>query len=290
MRLQPLWALLVATPVALAAPAPDTYVLKLKRDADPGKATVIKTVEKHAGTLKILGGDGKAVQEVQVSEEKEEVYTKTVLERGDRKAKKYKKVFEKAVRTADGKTTPLPYQGRTVVYEVKDGKYQASAEGAPQLDQHILDELARGESSGSPDLSDVVLPGKPVGVGDKWTLGGKDIAKSFAEEKVMTLDPEGTKGDATLTKVYRKDGHQFGVIEVTMKLAIKSDNGVAFDPPGTMDLKATLDVAIDGSTAAGTTTLTGQVAGKGALKQGDQTIAVDFHIDVSARKERSAEK
>jgi len=289
MRLTPLWALLVAAPLA-AAPAPDSYTIKVKRDPDPGKGTLVKSTEKHSGTLKILDGDGKAVQEVKVSEEKEEVYTRTVLERGDKKPKKYKKTFEKAVRTADGKPTTLPYQGRTVVYELKDGKYQASAEGAPELEKHVLDELTKAESNGSPDVYDVLLPKKPVGVGDKWTLAGKDIARGFADENVMTLDPEQTRGDARLTKAYQKDGHQFGVIEITLKLAITGNNGVTFDPPGTMDMKMTVDAAIDGSSTAGTVTMGGKIEGKGVLKQAGQTIAVDFHIDTSARKEQSAEK
>jgi hypothetical protein len=289
MRLKPLWALLVAAPLA-AAPAPDTYAVKVKRDPDPGKGTLVKSTEKHSGTLKILDGDGKAVQEVKVSEEKEEVYTKTVLERGDKKARKYKKTFEKAVRTADGKAMPLAYQGRTVVYELKDGKYQVSVEGTPELEKHVLDELTKAENSGSPDVYDVLLPKKPVGVGDKWSLAGKDVAKSFAEENVMTLDPDQTKGDAKLTKAYQKDGHQFGVIEVTLKLAITSNNGVTFDPPGTMDMKMTVDAAIDGSTPAGTVTMSGKIEGKGVLKQAGLTTAVDFHIDASARKEQSAEK
>jgi hypothetical protein len=288
MRLNPLWALLVAAPLA-AAPAPDTYTVKVKREPDPGKGMLVKSVEKHSGTLKILDGD-KGAREIKVSEEKEEVYTLTILERGDKKPKKYKKAFEKAVRTADGKATTLGYQGRTVVYELKDDKYQVSVEGTPELEKFVLDELTRSENSGSPNVDDVLLPRKAVGVGDKWDLAGKDIAKAFADEKVMTLDPDQTKGDAKLTKAYRKDGHQFGAVEGTLRLAITSQNGVTFDPPGTMDMKLTVDAAIDGGSTAGTTTMTGKLEGKGVLKQAGQTIAVDFHIDASSRKERSAEK
>jgi hypothetical protein len=288
MRLTPLWALLVAAPLA-AAPAPSTYVVKVKRDPDPGKGTLVKSTEKHSGTLRILDGTGKAAQEIKVSQEKDEVCTKTVLERGDKKPKKFKKTFAKAVRTTDGKATPLAYQGRTVIYELKDGKYQVSVEGAPELEQHVLDELTRS-ANGSDLDSDLLLPGKPVAVGDKWALAGKDVVKSIADQNVMTLDPEQTKGDARFTKAYRKDGRQFGVIEATLKLAIKGNNGVTFDPPGTMEMKLTVDGVIDGSSTAGTVTMTGKLEGKGVLKQAGQTIAVDFHIDASSRVEQSAEK
>ncbi len=288
MRLNPLWALLAALPLA-AAPAPESYTLKVKREPDPGKGALVKSVEKQSGTLKLLDGD-KVSQEVKLSEEKEEVYTLTVLERGEKRAKKYKKAFEKAVRTADGKPMTLAYQGRTVVYDLKDGKYQASAEGSPELDKHVLDELTKAENGGSPELSEVLVPRKAVAVGDKWELAGKDIAKNFAAENVMTLDPDKTRGDVRLTKVYQKDGHPFGVIEATLKLAITNNNGVSLDPPGTMDLKATVDTAIDGASTAATVNLTGTIVGKGSLKQAGQTIVVDFHIDVTSRGERSAEK
>jgi hypothetical protein len=290
MRLKPLWALLVAAPLAAAAPAPDSYALKLKRDPEPGKSTVVKNSDKATGTLKILDADGKTIQDVRVSEEKEEVYTKTVLEAGDKQPKKFKKTFEKAVRTAEGKTTAQPYQGRTVVYSLKDGKYEASAEGPPELEKHVLAELARGENTGSADAYDLVIPKKPVAVGDKWPISGKDVAKSFAAANEMTLDPDQTKGDAKLTKAYVKGGKQFGVIEVALKLAITGNGGVTFNPPGTMDTKMTLDVAIDGSTTAGTLTLAGKIEGKGTLKQGEQMVTTEFHIDVTGRKEQSAEQ
>ncbi len=286
MKLPYLTALLLA----LTAPAPQSFTIRVKQVADPGKAVAVTAKDKATGSFKLLDGNGKAVQDVKVSEEREEVFTKVIVDRGDKRPKKYKKTYEKAVTIVDGKTTPQDYQGRTVIFEFKDGKHQASAEGAPELDKNLLGQLARRENGLGAAAHEVLLPTKPVNVGDTWTITGKDLARSFAEGGDMTLDPEGSKGEGRLVKAYRKDGKQYGLIEATMRLSLKGSDQVTFDPPGTMEVKITLDVAIDGSTPAGVVTVTGKLDGKGVLMDAGQTIGAEFHINVSSRSEQSGEK
>jgi hypothetical protein len=281
---------LAALLVAVAAPAPQSFTIKVRLDADPGKAVTVKTREKATGSFKILDANGKTVQDVKVAEEREEVFSKVILERGDKRPKKYKKVYEKAVTIMDGKATPTDYQGRTVLFELKEGKYHAKAEGAPELDKHTLSQLGRRESGLGPAAHEVLLPAKAVSVGDTWPISGKSLAATFAEAGDMTLDPDASKGDGRLVKAYRKDGKQYGIIEATMKLALKGSDNVTFDPPGTMEVTIALDVAIDGATAAGVVTVTGKLGGRGVLKDAGQTIPAEFNLDLTSRNEQSAQK
>src|SRR5439155_22764308 len=128
--------------------------------------------------------------------------------------KKFKRAYEKATRTAGDKKESFPHEGRTIVFELKDDKYAATAEGTPALDRKVLDDLAKRASGDSVESDAALLPQKPVKVGDKWAVDIKALARAFAkgEEGGLAVDADKSKGDVTLTKVYKKDGAQFGVL------------------------------------------------------------------------------
>src|SRR5262249_38776204 len=153
--------------------------------------------------------------------------------------------YEKATRTRNGKTEPRSYEGRTIVFEEKDGKYTVTAEGDKPLPKEDLDELTRKANEGSAEQEDAFLPQKPVKVGDTWKVDGKEVAKAFA--KSGELDPELTSAEGKLTKAYKEGDHQFGVLTLTLKLAPKPPPNVKFDKPPVVEMTITLDVAIDGS-------------------------------------------
>lgn len=289
MRLKPLWALLVAAPLAAAAPAPETYTIKLNYRADAGKSYVVKDTDTASNSVTVSDADGKVLQQQKSKTEDEAVYTTTIIEKGDKRPTKFKRAYEKASRTTDGKKAARPFEGRTVLFELKDGKYQVSAEGTPAIDQGALDELAE-KVNGTDDGDEILLPKKPVKVGDKWALDAKAMEKSFAKDGKMALDPEKSKGEGTLVKVYLKDGKQYGVVEYTIKLAIKSAGEVKFEAPATMDVKATMDAVIDGSSGAGRMTMTGKMEGRGVVTQGDQKITVELSAEMFGKTEKSPEK
>ena len=234
-------------------------------------------------------GDGAVIDEGKKHTEKvEEVYTETVLEKGDKHAKKYKRTYEKATRTRDGKAETRSYKGRTVVFEEKDGKYTVTPEGDKPLGKEDLEELTRKANDADTARDEILLPGKAVKIGDSWKIEGKDLVKTLG--KNGNLDAEHSSAEGKLVKVYKKDGHQFGVIEMTMKLAPAAAPGVKYEKTPVIEMKLTLDTAIDGSTPAGVMTMTGGMAAKATVEQKGKTFNIDSSLELSGKKEQSAEK
>jgi hypothetical protein len=296
MRSYPLWACLAALALAGAARAEDTYTIKLKHWPDAGKSITVTDTSTQTSISNILDADGKPLgpkddKHVQKQEEK---YTETVLEKGEKRPAKYKRVYEKAATSMDGKATSRSYEGRTIVFELKDGKYTVTAEGEKRLDAKDVEDLTRRANEDEGEKDQLLLPSKPVKVGDTWKIDGKALAKAFANQAQGELDVDKSGGDGKLTKVYTKDGKQFGVVEMTLKLATK----VTKLPPGitkfledpTIDMKLTLDTALDGSSTAGSLTMTGKVKTKVAGEQKGIKFTVDSLVDVGGKQERTVEK
>jgi hypothetical protein len=290
MRGYSFWACLAALALAAGTRAQEGYTIKLKHGPDPGKSVVVKSKEKGTDASTVTDADGKTTGQKRTIET-EEVYTETVLEGGDKKPRKFKRSYEKASQTADGKTVALPHQGRTVLFELKDGKYQATAEGTPALDRGLIAFLAGKADATGESADDLFLPRKPVKAGDRWAVEGKALAEDFARTGAMVIDPDKSKSEVTLTKVYDKDGKRFGVLEVRTALAIKQAMGLTFATPAAAELRATLDVVIDGSSPAGKAVLSNKQKGKGtATDPAGKKFTVDLDVEESVTKEQSAEK
>ena len=216
----------------------------------------------------------------------------TVLAKGDKHPAKYKQIYEKASQTAAGKKTPQPYEGRTLVFELKDSKYQVTAEGKPDLPAPMLDMLAQKASAelNKPTEAETFQPKNPVKVGDSWTLYSKTLAASFGD--IGDVDPANAKGQAKLTKVYQKDGKQFGVIDISIKFPVKSAGPLKFDPPATVEMKGSLDGAIDGLSTAKTMTSNIKVAGRGPMEDrpDKKKVTMETTMDISVKQEMSGEK
>jgi hypothetical protein len=289
MRYSSFWACLAALTLTAAGTRAQEFTIKFKHGSDPGKSVVVKETNKETTSYTVSDANGK-VRRGKEAGTTEEVYTETVLEKGDKQSKKFKRIYEKASRIVDGEKAQLPYEGRTIVFELKDGKYEAAAEGKPAVDPQVLDGLARRASSNDDSQDQAMLPMKPVKVGDKWAVDVKALAKGLAKDGGLEIDIDKTKGDVTLTKAYKKDGTQFGVLDVTIKLAVKSLGTLKFDPPAAGDLKATLDVAIDGTSPVGSETSTSKLEGKGVTMEMGQKRTIELNVDSTSKKEISAEK
>jgi hypothetical protein len=288
MRGSSLWACLAALALAAGAPA-QTYTIKLKSGPDAGKSVVINDTDGNDQATKVSDAAGKVVRDVKQTEKHDETYTETVLSRGDKFATKYKRTYEKATRTRDGKTEARSYQGRTLLFEEKGGKFTVTAEGDRPLAKDDLDELTKKANEGDDRHEELFLPGKPVKVGDSWKVGGKELAQAFA--KGGKLDAAQTSAEVKLAKVYQKDGRQFGTIEMALKMAPADlPPGIKFDKPPVIEMKITLDAAIDGSTTEGKMTMTGKVASRSTAEQMGMKFVVETTADLSGKREQSAEK
>jgi hypothetical protein len=293
------WKVLAVVGLLLAGPglaaqknAPvakdQTYTIKIKREPAVGKSVVVRDSEKTTGSVKI-SSEGKLLQEQKPNDSKEEVYTKVVLEKGKKYPKKFQRIYKKAVLSMGGKSKPRSYQERTVIFELKEGKYQATVEGEPALSRKDLAALVEdAPDPDKPDMEEVFLPKGPVKVNHAWEMDTGLLAKGFA--KIGKLDTAKIKGKAKLVKVYKKGSKQFGVIEFEVNLAVKSMKGLSFETPATFDIKGTVDTAIDGSSTAAVLKMTGKLTGTSTVQQEDMKIKVELNIEMSGTKERSEEK
>jgi hypothetical protein len=283
------WKLLCVAALVLAASAPSekpataadgpAYELKVKRFPAVGKSLTEKSTDKGNGTVKVLDDNGKVLKEEAQDETKERVFTLTTVEGGDKKPKKYKVAYEKATDTKGNNATPLSYQCKTQIYELKDDKYEITVDGGGELAAKDLKVLS--EKANKPDDTEVFLPKKAVKVGDSWSVDLKELAKTLG--KGPELDEDKSKGTVKLVKVTEKNNAKIGVLEIKMTLVSKA---APMFPAMTIDVDGTLETAIDGSSTAGKMTSTGKISAKGPIGK----VSLDLNIKHAEETERTAEK
>jgi hypothetical protein len=273
---------------AAAAPAAETYTIKVKQFAEPGKSVTIKDALTSSNSLKSVDADGKVVEEKKFDTTvHEQVYTEKVLERGDKRPKKFKQTYEKAVivNKDRDKVTELSFQGRTIIYTLKDDKYEVSVEGDKPVSKSDLASLKR--QANCPDMDSILLPKQAVKVKGPWKLDVAKVAKSFGV--VSGYDLEKSKAEAQLVKAYKKNGKQYGVIELNLLLVSKPDAKKP-NASGTTDFKVTLDTSIDGSESARTLTITFKMKGTENVDRNGKKLTQEMSFDMSYKMERSSEK
>jgi hypothetical protein len=261
------------------------YTITLKSHPDKGKSTAIRETENQKGSAKTLDAGGKLIEESKGDETKKIDCRETVLEPGNDRPKKYKESFDKAEVTESGKSHPLSFHRRTVLFELKDGKYQVKPARGPALAGPDLATLADRPSKHELDAG--LRPANPVKVGDTWNISVDVLARVFASEG--ELDKPVSKGEAKLANVYDKDGKKWATIEFTLNLKVKSAKGLNFDPPAVAEFKGKLDAPIDGSSTARKMNFAGPYKGKGQVDTEKGKITVDLDATVTFTEERDAE-
>ncbi len=285
------WAsVFLASFAASAAPA-QTYTINLKAPQAVGKTVTVRRTHADGGWLRFTYPDGKLAYEDK-PKSRELVYSYTTLEPDTSSGRpgKCKIVYEKATETVGGKTRPLSYHGRTLVFDRKDGAYRVGVVGEPPLDAADVDELLKRHNARDPDIDfdKALTPNRPVAVGERWPIAPEAV-KALLKE--FALDSKIVRAEARLVKVYARGKSRFGVLEVSVEGVFTSlGSGSKFDPPATERLKWTIDAAIDSSSTARTETGTGELTGKGVAPKGDTTFGVDMRMEMSERLERSEER
>ena len=277
-------ACLAALALMAAGARAETYTIKLKDSADVGKSMVVKDTDTKTELTKVRDADGNLVKDVKHTETTNEEYTETVLAKEGRLPTRYKRTYDKATRTLEGKTTPLSYEGRTILFEKKDDKFLVRPEGDKPVDRKDLEQLTRKANQREDHLVDVLLPRKPVAVEDTWKIDGKDFATGPG------LDPATSGGEAKLVKVYKKGDSLYGQIVITLKVGFKPAKDAKFEKAPVLETKLTLDTAIDGSSTAGTLKSSGGVGYVLIDERGGKKMKIESRQELSGKTEQSAEK
>jgi hypothetical protein len=250
-------------PCALVAD--ESYTIKIKRNPAVGKSVTVRDSIRSINRTKITAPDGKVLLDGKASKDvREEEYTETTLEGGKPAPRQFKRFYRKASIDRGKGPVAEPREGKVVVFELKDGKYQVSLEGKGELPKVELARLAReAEGRLSDDLNTVALPGRAVKVGETWDVP----ARKLTFPTFFGIDPTRSKAEGRLIKVYRKDGHPWGTLQVKASLVLNKFDQVQFDPPGSMTIEATFDAPIDGSGPRGRAQSKFTITGKGTAEQ-----------------------
>ena len=126
-------------------------------------------------------------------------------------------------------------------------------------------------------------------VGDTWPLT-KEALGSFLGELKDGADFDKLKGQGKLLKAYKKDGQQWGSLEIALSVPIRKFGPLELEKTIPFDLKLTLDTPIDGSSTANQVKGTVTVRGKSQVEQNGQTIMIDIDVSAVISRSQSAEK
>ena len=234
-----------------ASAADESYTLKLYKSKKGDKTENEKTEDsKNDIAISVMGTNNKQ----EIAGGKKEIYTEEILEKkdGDRKATKLTRTYTAAEKTEKGETTKSVYAGETVLIEKKGDKYEFSVKGKA-LKEDEAPELFKSFNKDDEPQSEDFLPKDAVKVGDTWKVAADKTEKMFkalGEEK-MKLDAKKSTVTGKLLKVYKKDGAQFGTLEMTIEVIVTEiDLGGEFAKTkagSKLTIKATIDTCIDGS-------------------------------------------
>jgi hypothetical protein len=263
-----LTALVAVLVSAAAAQTQQGYAIKVRKPA-AGETFQVEKQEQRSSLLKVADLQGKVVEEKEQKEAEFAVFRETILERpaDALRATRLQRHYEKATRTVGDKTTTLPYQGKTVLIEKKDGKYAFRVEGGAELtgaDAALLEREFNRKKEEKADFQQLVLPAKPVPVDGTWTMNMGPIIKEVQAQSGMELLPDKTRGSGKLLRVYKEGGHQFGVFDMNLEYAIKSlqaEGGkrAPLQPGAKLVMRFQVDGCIDGGVSSGVTKTTTQM-------------------------------
>lgn len=247
------WAAVVAIGLlATAASADDAFTLKLYQSKKGDTFAHEKTTTDKMTILIEAGGQKK---EQKVSGGSKDVYTEEVLEKKDgaRKATKLTRAYTTAEKTEKGETKERVYAGKTVLIEKKGEKYELSIDGKALTEDEAPDLFKKFNRKKDDEPTDQdLLPTDPIKVGGTWKLDADKSEKYFKALDIgMKADAKKSKIEGKLLKAYKKDGAQYGVLEVTITIIVTEielqGQGVATAPDSKMVAKVTVDTCIDGT-------------------------------------------
>ena len=98
------------------------------------------------------------------------------------------------------------------------------------------------------------------------------------------------KAQGKLVKAYKKDGQQWGTIEIAMSVPVSKAGPVPLDKAIPFEIKLTMDAAIDGSTTASQVKGTVTFKGVSEFTQNNMTFTIDIAVVGELNREQSKEK
>jgi len=248
----------------------ETYTIKLKTlgKGEVVRVTKTSTTTREQKLYSVKEGDYVETKSV---DERTFIYTESVLERdANNRPTRLRRQYEKAQQTIvssetekDDTTETLTFDWKAVMIEKKGERYHFQLEGGAELPADQAKPLDGEFNSGWWDGDKAILPGKPVKVNETWRVNVDELAK-ILESDTLSFDVAKASGTCKLVKAYKKDGRQFGTMELQVELPLKrfelkKGRPFVFQAGARIALNSSMDRCIDGSADEGTETVLTQV-------------------------------
>jgi hypothetical protein len=286
------WLAALAVALGPLTAAAQEYAIKIKRPG-LGDKTRAQVSDDFKLGFKLLDNAGNVVMEADETKAHKFVFRDVGLERAaaGEDLVRIKRHYEHAERTVKGTRETLPYQGKTVLIEKKDGKFQFQIEGGEVLEGKDAEELNEEFNKGDfrKLTTEHFLPRQAVKVNEAWKYDVAPLAKAFSNDGKTVIDEAKSTGSGRLLKAYTKDGRQFGVIELTMEFPVTHfihDGNKVPTKEGKFTIKLQADTCIDGTLDE--SRLTGTVSGDvsaGINANGmDLTLAITIRANLEEKR------
>ncbi len=288
------WILLAA--VLLAPQEPKKYDLLIDAPHVEGRKIVrtSRSVQKSSTKLTIDGDVAK--DEESSSSQDEESTIETLKVRAGKPAEEHW-TFTRVALKKDGAATPCALVGRKILVTYQeDRKRVAGYVGGARLvdpDAAQFWDLSDIASEERPDegLSALMKAKGPVAVGESWAPDAARIAKIFGEAMASGIDAPNSKVKLTLLAVEVRSGTPFGRIAVDLAFPLTTLGEAPLATPIWFKVSGQLDVAIDGKSPEGSTTMKIEIKGSSELKQdGPRKIVITMDTLVEQTETRTLAK
>jgi soluble P-type ATPase len=264
-----------------------SFLIRTKEFPDQGKS--IDVIQSDSIKVETALSSGGKLLELERNVEIEELrYIDKTLEASQDKHRptKYSRTFTKAIKgPKDLAPLEQSYSGKTIIFELKDGKYKVMAEGGGVSDKDLSDlsnQANKPRACGFPE--------NPIKVGETWKVSEKGVKAMFEDVPDKTVDLREFAVTGTLVKAYKKSDHQWGIVELMVKGPVRKLGTLAFEKPIELQMKLTLETAIDGSSTEGEIKSDILFKGRTEARRNGMTLLLDVESHAESRQVKSAEK
>lgn len=233
--------------------ADDTaYTVKLKKPSAADRLKVTKDDTQTVVVALTVNGTNRDSGQTNV---RKYTYTDEVLARAsDGQPTRVRRVYEAAEFSTNGRKNEAAEPDRPILATKAGEKFAFAFEkDGGAVPKAVAADLDRDFNRNTDEASrEVLTPTKPVKVNDTWQVDAAKVAKGIGSDE-MALDPAKSSATGKLTKVYTKDGKQWGVLEYKIELAVtkikSGPNELPLKPGSKMTMALTVDTCIDGTDA-----------------------------------------
>ncbi len=269
-------SVVLAAMLAMPAVAQEKFEIKTRKDVKGDVTKVTESiVDKGAMKISVMGQTMPKDEDTTLTS----TYTEKLVEKvAGKKASTMERVYSKAEMTKDGNKITPSFVGKTVVIE-RNGKEFKFSVGGNELagdEAAFLKEQFKNDKNDSEDkFEEIMFPKKALGVKETWKPDVATLVKELTRDSDSSLDIDAAKATAegTFLKAYKKDGKQFGELEIVMTLPLKAlgdkEQKVTLEDGSIIKLVFKFDGCIDGSTDAGKLEMSMDMKFVGSLKTPD---------------------